>query len=89
MPKNTTAKIGRDVFDHPHPQWLNNYSFFFSFCDCNFLFGRVIYRLERYFQDISNRYITCPQIPIISVAKPQKNYSCLAIADPDGQKNCN
>ena len=36
MPKKTATEIGCGFFDQPDLQQLNDYKFFFSFCDFNF-----------------------------------------------------
>jgi hypothetical protein len=73
MPKETATEIGCGSFDQPDLQWLNNYIFAFSFCNCNYNFwGEFNIRLERYFQDLSKSLLQAPQIPNISVAKPKK-----------------
>ena len=61
-------------FDHPDLQSLTTTYVSFSFCNCNCvnISGRVIYHWKgRHFQ----WYITSPQIPNISVARP-KNQIC-------------
>ena len=63
MSKRTAAKIGCGSFDQLDLQLLNNYRFFFPFCNYNFNnLGQVKYTVGKLFSSPFQPYITRPHI---------------------------
>ena len=74
MPKTTIAEIGCGSFDRPDLESLNNYKkilLHFAIAILNNL-GRVTYCWKNILKKFPTVYITCPQIPKTSIAKPKK-----------------
>ena len=71
MPKRTATEITYGFSNQYDMQSLNVYIFCFVTTILNIL-GRIIYHQEGIFKNFPT-YITSPQIPNVSVAKPKKH----------------